>query len=97
MKLDTLRGDNFLQTSGEPQVSGWLFSLETGKPSPPIVGSRGVIFIQPITDITQPQMPADLTMFRRQMSSQVSGELVANLMKSLEHKYKVEDNRSRFW
>jgi peptidyl-prolyl cis-trans isomerase D len=97
MKLDTLRGANFLQTSGEPQVSGWLFSLETGKPSPPIVGSRGVIFIQPITDITQPQMPADLTMFRRQMSSQVSGELVANLMKSLEHKYKVEDNRSRFW
>ncbi len=96
-RVDTVRGANFLQTSGEPRVTGTLFTLETGKLSAPIVGNAGVILIQPITDKTQPQMPADITMFRRQMSSQSTSAMRMGLMKSLERQYKVQDNRFRFW
>ena len=96
-RVDTLRGANFLQTSGEPRVSGTLFNLETGKISAPIIGNNSVIVIQPIADKTQPQMPADMTLFRRQMSSQAAGAMRTSLMKSLQRQYKVQDNRFRFW
>ncbi|MFN0175785.1 MAG: peptidylprolyl isomerase [Saprospiraceae bacterium] len=96
-KVDTLRGSNFLQTNGEPRVIGAAFALETGKISAPIVGNGGVHLIQPITDKTQPQVPADITMFRRQMSSQAIGAMRMGLIKSLVRQYEVEDNRFRFW
>lgn len=96
-KVDTLRGANMLQTSGEPRIMGTIFSLETGKVGGPVVGNSGVAFVQPTTDITQPQIPADLTMFRRQVTSQAVGNVRMNLMKSLLRDHKVEDNRFRFW
>ena len=96
-RIDTLRGANFLQTSNEPRITGTLFSLETGKISQPIVGNVGVTVIMPITDKTQMQMPADMTMFRRQLSSQAANSMRMSLMKSLQRQYKVEDNRYRFW
>jgi len=97
VEVDTLKGGNFLQTTGEPRVTGTLFSTETGAISKPIVGSIGVVVIKPLTDKTQPPMPADITMFRRQMSSQVVGGMRTNLIKSLEVQYKVQDNRFKFW
>ncbi|MDO8366183.1 MAG: peptidylprolyl isomerase, partial [Saprospiraceae bacterium] len=97
VRLDTLKGGNFLQTTGEPRVTGTLFATETGKVSKPIAGSIGVVVLQPITDKTQPPMPSDITLFRRQMSSQVAGGIRTNLIKSLELQYKVQDNRFRFW
>lgn len=97
MRVDTLRSANFLQTSNEPRVAGRLFALETGKISDVIIGSLGAVVIQPLTDKTQPQIPADISMFRRQMSSQASSALRTSLMKSLQRQYKVQDNRFRFW
>ncbi len=96
-KVDTLRGVNFLQTNGEPRVTGTMFTLETGKVSSPIVANSGLVFIQPISDKTQPQVPADITMFRRQMSSQAAGSMRTTFMKSLQRQYKVQDNRFKFW
>lgn len=96
-KVDTLRGATFLQTSGEPRVSGVAFTLETGKISAPIAGNSGVIVIQPITDKTLPQVPADMTMYRRQLASQIVGGMRTGLIKSLELHTNVVDNRYRFW
>jgi len=96
-RVDTLKSGNFLQTTGEPRVTGTLFSLETGTVSKPIVGSMGVVVLKPLTDKTQPPIPADITMFRRQMSSQAVGGMRTNLIKSLEAQYKVQDNRFKFW
>lgn len=96
-KIDTLRGANFMQTSGEPRVTGTLFSMQTGQTSDPIIGAQGLVVLMPITERTQPQMPADMTMFRRQMSSAAAASVSTNLMKSLEKQYKVQDNRFRFW
>ncbi len=96
-KVDTLPKISFAQTNGEPRVFAWAFMLETGKPSPPIVANSGVVIIQPITDKSSPQMPADMTMFRRQLSSQVSGGIQTNLMFALQAENKVVDNRFRFW
>lgn len=96
-KVDTIRGTNFMQTSGEPRVSGVSASLETGKMSGPIVANSGIVFIQPLNDKTQPQVPGDLTMFRRQMSSQATSAMRTTLMKSLQKQYKVQDNRFKFW
>ena len=96
-RLDTIRSSNFLQTNGEPRVTGILFNMETGSISAPIIGNSGVIIMQPIADKTQPQMPADMTLFRRQMSSQAVGAMRTSLMRSLQRQYKVQDNRFRFW
>ncbi|MFN0215002.1 MAG: peptidylprolyl isomerase [Saprospiraceae bacterium] len=96
-KIDTLRGANFLQSSSEPRVTGTLFSTETGKVSDIVLANGGAIMLMPLTDKSQFQLPADLTMFRRQMASQFAGNMRMNLIKSLEKKYKVQDNRFRFW
>ncbi len=97
VKIDTLRNTSFLQASAEPRISGLAFMLETGKVSPPVAGNLGVIVLQPISDKTTPQVPADMTMWRKQMNSQVVTTMRTNLMKSLERKANVQDNRSRFW
>jgi peptidyl-prolyl cis-trans isomerase D len=96
-KVDTVRGTNFMQTSGEPRVTGTAALLETGKMSGPITANSGIVFVQPLGEKTQPQVPADLTMFRRQLSSQSSSVLRTGLMKSLQKQYKVQDNRFKFW
>jgi len=97
IRVDTLKNVNFLQTSNEPRVTGVVFSSETGKVSEPIVGNIGIVVLKPLNDIASPPMPADITMFRRQVSSQASTALSLSLMKSLQRQRKVQDNRSRFW
>lgn len=96
-RVDTLRKANFLQTSNEPRVTGTLFATETGKISQPIRANMGIVVIQPLVDKSEPQMPADITLFRRQVSSQVSGAMRTSLMKSLERQYEIKDNRYKFW
>lgn len=97
LRVDTLRGVNFLQTNNEPRMAGTLFPMETGKLSQAIVGNLGVMYIQPLSDKTQQQMPADMTMFRRQMSSQAVGAMRSSLMKALQRQYDTQDNRYKFW
>ena len=98
-RVDTLRNANFLQTNSEPRVTGTLFnpSMQTGAMSEPVIGVFGVVVLRTISDVRSQPMPADMTMFRRQLSSQASMALRTSLMKSLQKQYKVTDNRSRFW
>ncbi|MDX1911552.1 MAG: peptidylprolyl isomerase [Saprospiraceae bacterium] len=96
-RVDTIRMGSFMQSSGEPRVAGVVFSLETGKVSEPIVGNNGIYVVQPLTDKTQQQMPADMTMFRRQVTSQSFNSVRTNMMKTLLQLYGVEDHRDRFW
>lgn len=96
-KVDTLKAVNFLSTNNEPRVAGTVFALETGKLSPPIIGNIGVVYLIPTTDILEQPLPADMTLFRRQMSSQAITGMKTSLMKSLQRGYEVQDNRYRFW
>ena len=96
-RVDTLRGANFFQTNGEPRVIGTAFALETGKVSTPVVGNSAVHLVQALSDKSQPALPPDMTMFRRQLSSQANGAMRMGLMKSLVRQYEVQDNRFRFW
>jgi peptidyl-prolyl cis-trans isomerase D len=96
-RVDTLRNANFLQTNSEPRVTGMLYATETGKISPIVVGNLGVVVLQPLTETAKQTLPADMTLFRRQLSSQASISLRTSLMKSLQRQYDVQDNRSRFW
>ncbi len=96
-RVDTLKGVNFLMTNNEPRVFGTVFATETGKVAKPVIAVMGVVYAQPLTDVAQQTVPADLSMFRRQMSSQAAGALRTSLMKSLQRQYNVEDNRFRFW
>jgi len=95
--VDTVRGMTFLQTNNEPRIAGLLSTLATGQVSEPVVGNMGVVVFKPITDANKIPIPADLTMFRRQMSSQVSSTLYTTLFKTLMRENGVQDNRHRFW
>jgi hypothetical protein len=96
-RVDTMRNVTFFQAGSEPRVGGTLFGLPTGQVSQPIVAGSGIAIIKPITDISQPQMPADMTLYRRQMSSQAISAMRTSLMKSLTREFDVQDNRYRFW
>ncbi|MCC7465170.1 MAG: peptidylprolyl isomerase, partial [Saprospiraceae bacterium] len=96
-RIDTLKSVNFLSTNNEPRVAGTVFALETGKMSAPIIGNLGVVYVIPITDVLEQPLPADMTLFRRQMSSQAITGMRTSLMKSLQRGYDVQDNRHRFW
>lgn len=95
--VDTVRGLSFMQSNNEPRVAGLLATLATGQVSEPVVGNVGVVVFKPLNDASQMPMPADLTMFRRQMSSQMSSMLYTTLFKSLMREKGVQDNRHRFW
>lgn len=96
-RIDTIRSMNFYQAGSEPRVGGTLFGLPTGQVSKPIVAGAGIAIIKPYTDISQPQMPADMTLYRRQMSSQAITAMRTSLMKSLMRESDIQDNRYRFW
>lgn len=96
-RIDTLKAVNFLSTNNEPRVAGTVFALETGKLSAPIIGNVGVVYLIPTTDVVEQALPADITLFRRQMSSQAITGMRTSLMKSLQRGYELQDNRHRFW
>lgn len=97
-RQDTVKGISFLQSQGgEPRLQGVAFSLATGQVSQPIIGNNGVYVVSPITEKTQSQMPTDMTMFRRQVSSSAVVGVRTNLIKSLVKKSEMKDNRARFF
>jgi len=97
-RQDTIRGVSFLQSQGgEPRLQGTLFSLTPGQVSQPIVGNNGVYVISPLTEKTQSQAPADLTMFRRQVASTSTVSIRTNLIKSLVKRSEMKDNRAKFF
>jgi len=96
-KVDTARGAAMMQAGGEPRVVGTVFSLAKDAISSPIIGNGGVYVVKPISDKPQSQAPADLTLFRRQMSSSTAGNVKMNLINSLKKTSNIRDNRSRFF
>ena len=97
VKVDTMKTASFMQTSGEPRVIGTVFSLTKGSVSAPIAGNSGVFVVSPITDPLKPEMPADLTLFRRQVLSSALSSVRQNLLNSMKKAADIKDNRSRFF
>ena len=97
VKVDTMQTASFMQTSGEPRVIGTVFSMTKGAVSAPIAGNSGVFVVSPITDIVKPEIPADLTLFRRQVLSSSLSNVRQNLLNSMKKAADVKDNRSRFF
>lgn len=97
-RQDTVKAVSFMQSQGgEPRIQGALFALAPGQVSKPIIGSQGVYLIAPLTEKTQTQVPTDLTMFRKQLSSTAMVGIRTNLVKSLIKNADVKDNRAKFF
>ncbi len=96
-KVDTARAATMLQGGGEPRMIGTAFSLAKDAVSAPIAGSSGVYVISPMTDKTTVQTPADLTLFRKQVTSTAVSNVRVGLLKSMIKAANTEDNRSRFY
>jgi hypothetical protein len=86
-----------MSSGGEPRVLGTVFHLAKGETSGPILGSSGVYVIQTLSDKPQTQIPADLTMFRKQYTSSAATTIRTNLLPSLKKYANIKDNRSRFY
>ncbi len=96
-QVDTATGSSMMQAGGEPRVIGTAFSLPKGTISGPIVGSGGVYVVQPVSDKREMPMPADLTLFRRQVTSTATSAVKTNLMTSMRKQADMVDNRNRFF
>ncbi len=97
VKVDTARGTSMAQGGSEPRVVGTAFSLAKDEVSAPITGNSGVYILSPLTDKVDIQLPADLTMFRRQASSSAASMIRVNLMSSMKKASKIDDFRNRFY
>ena len=96
-KVDTARNSSFMQGGSEPRVVGTVFNTAKGALSAPVIGTNGVYVVSPLTDKPQMQLPPDLTMFRRQMSSTAVSAVKTGLMTALKKSAKTEDFRSKFF
>jgi peptidyl-prolyl cis-trans isomerase D len=96
-RVDTVRSASMMQAGGEPRILGTVFTLAKDAVSAPLIGNNGVYVVQPITDKQMQQAPADMTMFKRQMTSTSAATLRTNLMASLKKKANIRDNRARFF
>lgn len=97
VKVDTARGTSMAQGGSEPRVIGTAFSLAKDEVSAPVAGNSGVYILSPLSDKIEQQVPADLTMFRRQASSSAASMIRINLMSSMKKASKIDDFRSRFY
>ncbi len=97
VKVDTARGTSMAQGGSEPRVIGTAFSLAKDQVSAPVAGNSGVYLLSPLTDKVEQQVPADLTMFRRQASSSAASMIRINLMSSMKKASKIDDFRSKFY
>lgn len=95
--VDTARGATMLQAGSEPRVIGAAFSLAKDAVSGPITGNSAVWVVSPISDKPQIQLPADMTLYRRQASSSAMSTIRINMMSSLKKTAELADFRSRFY
>jgi peptidyl-prolyl cis-trans isomerase D len=97
-KVDSVKSVSMMSSGGEPRVLGAAFFLPTGQISnPAIVGSAGVYVIAPISEKSAVQPPADLTMFKKQVSSSAATTIKTNLVESIKKRADIRDNRGRFY
>ena len=97
VQVDTARGATMLQAGSEPRVIGAAFSLAKDAVSGPITGNSAVWVVSPISDKPQIQLPADMTLYRRQASSSAMSTIRINMMNSLKKTAELADFRSRFY
>ena len=97
VEVDTARGTSMMQAGGEPRILGTVFTLAKDATSGPIIGNSGVYVVKPITEKLQVQVPADLTLFRKQVSSQAAAAVKSNLLNSMKRTADLRDNRNRFF
>lgn len=97
VQIDTARGTTMTQAGSEPRVVGTAFSLSKDAVSAPITGSSGVYVVSPLADKPQIQLPADLTLFRRQAVSTAISSFRIGFMDALKKAAEVNDFRSRFY
>ncbi|MCW5921092.1 MAG: SurA N-terminal domain-containing protein [Saprospiraceae bacterium] len=95
--VDTARGATMIQVGSDPRVVGTAFALDKGVVSPPITSNSGVYVVLPLTDKPQIQVPADLTMFKRQASSSAQAVFRMGFVESMKKAAEVADFRSRFY
>lgn len=96
-KVDTVKAVSMMSSGGEPRVLGTVFRLAKGETSAPILGASGVYILQTLSDKPQTQIPADLTMFRKQYTSSAASSIRTNIMATLKKEANIKDNRSRFY
>lgn len=97
VSVDTARGATMIQVGSDPRVVGTAFALDKGVVSPPITSNSGVYVVLPLTDKPQIQVPADLTMFKRQASSSAQAVFRMGFVESMKKAAEVADFRSRFY
>lgn len=102
VQTDTARNVTMLQAfipngGNEPRVVGTVFATAKDAIGGPVAGNSGVFLVQPISEKPNPAMPADLTLFKRQVTSSVSTQVRVNLLNSLKKQSDLEDFRSRFF
>lgn len=100
--IDTSANSTMMQVAvpkggQEPRVVGTVFSMKNGQVSKAIAGKTGVYMVQPISEVPAVQVPADLTMFRRQVSSVAQSAVRSGLMNSLKKQAEIKDNRFLFF
>jgi peptidyl-prolyl cis-trans isomerase D len=101
--IDTMRGASLLNVTlpngagPEIRVAGAALATAYGTVSKPIVGKNGVYLVKPITEKPAVQMPADLTPFRNQATSNSINMVRFNLVNKLKEKADLKDNRAMFF
>ena len=97
VKVDSMKAGSITQTGGEPRVIGTVFALAKGAVSAPIIGNGGVFVVSPFSDVIKPEIPAELTQYRRQVLSAAVSNVRANLINSMKKAADIKDTRSRFF
>ena len=97
VQVDTARGTSMNQAGSEPRVVGAAFALGKDAVSTPINANSGVYVVSPLTDKPQLQLPADLTLFRRQAVSSTQSAFRMGLLDAMKKAAEKEDFRGRFY
>jgi hypothetical protein len=95
--IDTARGTTISQAGSEPRVVGIAFSMAKDAVSTPVIGSSGVYVASPLTEKPQIQLPADLTLFRRQAVSTALTTFRMGLMDAMKKAAEIDDFWGRFY
>ena len=87
---------NFPNSGPEPYVGGYVFSLKTGKLSPPVKGQAGVYLIT-VTGFVEPPAMADFKDAKKQDVQQLQQRAQFEVSNALREKANLEDNRGKFY
>jgi peptidyl-prolyl cis-trans isomerase D len=78
----------------EPKVVGQVFGTAEGQLTKPFIGNSGVFVANGVKTANQVVAPSDLSMFKRQFSQGVAGQVRQRLFTSLRKGMNIEDFRS---